>query len=153
MNSIVACCHSAKLCAYAARDFRSQQFTIIITIGCCQIFILKNPDLIGFFKIEPRHPDGLKKSKIWVEKKQQWEPWFLLSAALHFTLISEPTLFCNDVHCAPWQRCSFNTLTALLNDVLQRKAAKMLSPLFTTLSTSHHRCHQSQGALMRVPYG
>jgi len=26
MNSIVACCHSAKLCAYAARDFRSQQY-------------------------------------------------------------------------------------------------------------------------------
>jgi len=25
VNSIVACCHSAKLCAYAARDFRSQQ--------------------------------------------------------------------------------------------------------------------------------
>ena len=26
VNSIVACCHSAKLCAYAARDFRSQHF-------------------------------------------------------------------------------------------------------------------------------
>jgi len=26
VNSIVACCHSAKLCAHAARDFRSQQF-------------------------------------------------------------------------------------------------------------------------------
>ena len=26
VNSIVACCHSAKLCAYAARDFRSQQY-------------------------------------------------------------------------------------------------------------------------------
>jgi len=25
MISIVACCHSAKLCAHAARDFRSQQ--------------------------------------------------------------------------------------------------------------------------------
>ena len=25
VNSIVPCCHSAKLCAYAARDFRSQQ--------------------------------------------------------------------------------------------------------------------------------
>jgi len=25
VNSIVACCHGAKLCAYAARDFRSQQ--------------------------------------------------------------------------------------------------------------------------------
>ena len=27
MISIVACCHGAKLCAYAARDFRSQQGT------------------------------------------------------------------------------------------------------------------------------
>ena len=26
VNSIVACCHSAKLCAHAARDFRSQQY-------------------------------------------------------------------------------------------------------------------------------
>jgi len=26
MISIVACCHGAKLCAHAARDFRSQQF-------------------------------------------------------------------------------------------------------------------------------
>ena len=26
VNSIVACCHSAKLCAYAARDFRSQHY-------------------------------------------------------------------------------------------------------------------------------
>ena len=26
VNSIVACCHSAKLCAYAAWDFRSQQY-------------------------------------------------------------------------------------------------------------------------------
>jgi len=24
MNSIVACCHGAKLCAHAARDLRSQ---------------------------------------------------------------------------------------------------------------------------------
>jgi len=24
--SIVACCHGAKLCAHAARDFRSQQY-------------------------------------------------------------------------------------------------------------------------------
>jgi len=27
-NSIVACCHSAKLCAYAAQDFRSQQYQV-----------------------------------------------------------------------------------------------------------------------------
>ena len=29
VNSIVACCHSAKLCAYAARDFRSQQLSLL----------------------------------------------------------------------------------------------------------------------------
>jgi len=29
VNSIVACCHSAKLCAYAARDFRSQHYCVI----------------------------------------------------------------------------------------------------------------------------
>ena len=28
VNSVVACCHSAKLCAYAARDFRSQYYFI-----------------------------------------------------------------------------------------------------------------------------
>ena len=28
VNSIVACCHSAKLCAYAARDFLSQQYIL-----------------------------------------------------------------------------------------------------------------------------
>ena len=28
VNSIVACCHSTKLCAYAARDFRSQQYQL-----------------------------------------------------------------------------------------------------------------------------
>ena len=26
MISVVACCHGAKLCAHAARDFRSQQY-------------------------------------------------------------------------------------------------------------------------------
>ena len=31
VNSIVACCHSAKLCAYADRDFRSQQYSIVHT--------------------------------------------------------------------------------------------------------------------------
>ena len=30
VNSIVACCHSAKLCAYAARDFRSQQLLLCL---------------------------------------------------------------------------------------------------------------------------
>jgi len=30
VNSIVACCHSVKLCAHAARDFRSQQLLSIV---------------------------------------------------------------------------------------------------------------------------
>jgi len=41
--SIVACCHGAKLCAYAARDFRLQQYLASVTIGttaerfkCCE---------------------------------------------------------------------------------------------------------------------
>ena len=50
-------------------------FTIIITIGRCQIFILKKKtDLMGFFTINPRYPDGLKKTDL-DGKKQQWEPW------------------------------------------------------------------------------
>jgi len=36
-------------------------------------FYLKKKDLIGFFKIEPRHPDGLKK-QIWVEKTSNGSP-------------------------------------------------------------------------------
>jgi len=37
-------------------------------------YLQKNPDLIGFFKIKPRHPNGLKKTDLG-EKKQRWEPW------------------------------------------------------------------------------
>jgi len=32
MICIVACCHGARLCAYAARDFRSQQYDCDATI-------------------------------------------------------------------------------------------------------------------------
>jgi len=31
VNCIVACCHGVKLCAHAARDFRSQQYKMIFT--------------------------------------------------------------------------------------------------------------------------
>jgi len=34
----------------------------------CQIFILKKPRFDKIFQIKPRHPDGLKKTQIWVEK-------------------------------------------------------------------------------------
>jgi len=30
MISIVACCHGAKLCAHAARDFRSQHYVLVV---------------------------------------------------------------------------------------------------------------------------
>ena len=33
VNSIVACCHNAKLCAHAARDFRSQQYHIRFSLS------------------------------------------------------------------------------------------------------------------------
>ena len=41
--SIVACCHSAKLCALAARDFRSQQWEVLGI--CCQATQKKDCDL------------------------------------------------------------------------------------------------------------
>jgi len=34
VNSNVACCHSAKLCAHAAQDFRSQQYKIVSEPVC-----------------------------------------------------------------------------------------------------------------------
>ena len=38
VNSIVACCHSAKLCGHAARDFRSQQNGAVIRMWrSCQL--------------------------------------------------------------------------------------------------------------------
>jgi len=42
--------------------------TIGFTVAHCQMFILKKTDLTGFFKIKPRHPDGLKKKHIWVKQ-------------------------------------------------------------------------------------
>ena len=49
-------------------------FAIIFTVvGRCQIFILKKTDLIRFVKINPRHPDRLKK-QIWVEKPSNGSP-------------------------------------------------------------------------------
>ena len=41
VNSIVACCHSAKLCAYAARDFQSQQYLVLFTLGQIPSYILQ----------------------------------------------------------------------------------------------------------------
>jgi len=38
------------------------------------LYLKKKTDLIGFFKIKPRHPDGLKKTQIWVEKSSNGSP-------------------------------------------------------------------------------
>ena len=45
-----------------------------MVIGRCQFLCSKNPDLIGFFKIKPRHPDGLKITQIWVDKNSNGSP-------------------------------------------------------------------------------
>ena len=63
-------------------------FTIIIIIVRCQSFTSKNPDLIRFFKIKPRHPDGIKKSRSgW--KKQQWEPCFQINISFPASLFCQ----------------------------------------------------------------
>ena len=38
-------------------------FTIVFTLTPRQILSLKIPDLIGFFKIKSKHPDGLKRTR------------------------------------------------------------------------------------------
>jgi len=50
MISIVACCHSAKLCAYAARDFRSQQYTN--WRGLLWIHVVLSQKLVGVYAKE-----------------------------------------------------------------------------------------------------
>ena len=42
VNSIFACCHSAKLCALAARTFRSHQYQVLFM--AIRLFHLDNPD-------------------------------------------------------------------------------------------------------------
>ena len=44
VNSIVACCHSTKLCAYAARDFLSQHWHDLHIMGTAPFFAIKNPE-------------------------------------------------------------------------------------------------------------
>ena len=56
---------------------RCVYFTTTFPTTRCQIFILKKTDLIGFFKIKPRHPDRLKKTDLG-GRTQQWEPWVWL---------------------------------------------------------------------------
>ena len=46
---------------------------VCFTIARCQTLSSKNPDLIGFFKIKPRHLDGLKKTDLG-GNTQPWEP-------------------------------------------------------------------------------
>ena len=62
-------------CEHCNDQYVYVHFTIIITIGRCQILILKKTtDFRGFFKIKSRHPDGLKNTWIWVEKNSNGNP-------------------------------------------------------------------------------
>ena len=49
-------------------------FTIVFTLAHCQICLQKNPDLIGFFKIKSKHPDGLKKRDLGEKKTSNGSP-------------------------------------------------------------------------------
>ena len=59
VNSIVACWHSAKLCAYAARDFRSQQYAVLpllfFSLGLGFFYFIWGSgvfiEYLGFFKL------------------------------------------------------------------------------------------------------
>jgi len=61
----IACehCNNQKICL----------FYYCVYHNSLQNFILRKTDFIGFFKIKPRHPDGLKKTDLG-GKKHQWEP-------------------------------------------------------------------------------
>jgi len=39
MISIVACCHGAKLCAHATRDFRSQHYFVSWSKSCVGVIL------------------------------------------------------------------------------------------------------------------
>jgi len=41
MISVVACCHGAKLCAYAARDFRLQQYILLVLFAWYDSFSIQ----------------------------------------------------------------------------------------------------------------
>ena len=53
VNSIVACCHSAKLCAYATRDFRSQQYYSVVLLTA------SGPSVASKSRIRP------SRQKVW----------------------------------------------------------------------------------------
>ena len=53
MISIVACCHGAKLCAYAALDFRSQQNSAVTRMWrSCRVQPLHKERAIGAVRCE-----------------------------------------------------------------------------------------------------
>jgi len=39
-----------------------------------KLYLQKNSDLTEFVKIKPRHPDGVEKKQIWVEKPSSGSP-------------------------------------------------------------------------------
>jgi len=62
VNSIVACCHSAKLCAYAAWDFRSQQYLthqLLSNSHTTVLFFIKKKTAINMDKVYSAE-DGVK---------------------------------------------------------------------------------------------
>ena len=66
---MIACEHS--------NDQKMCLFYYYISYNSLPNFYLKKTDLIGFFKIKPRHPDRLKKTDLG-GRTQQWEPWVWL---------------------------------------------------------------------------
>ena len=57
MISIVACCHGAKLCAYAALDFRSQHYPCVVDAADYEdeVRILKSLDVKQKNTVYARH--------------------------------------------------------------------------------------------------
>ena len=61
MNSIVACCHGAKLCAYAARDFRWQH---LHGDDPCPVRDAPDYDASRNRPLEPLSPDSHSESNV-----------------------------------------------------------------------------------------
>jgi len=49
-------------------------FNMLLNLAFGKLFSIKKTDLTGVFIIKPSHPDGLKKTQIWVEKTSNGSP-------------------------------------------------------------------------------
>jgi len=56
VNSIVACCHSAKLCAYAARDFLSQQHQTY-SLHIAAVVFAQTVKKLVLLQVQVRYPE------------------------------------------------------------------------------------------------